>query len=178
MEIAVFSDSHDNIWRLDEALGRSREAGALIHCGDLCSPFMIQRLGERAEGRPVHLVWGNNEGDVRLICRLAASFPNLVLHGDFAELELDGLKIAVNHYPAIARPLAASGRYDLVCYGHDHTACSEMVGECRLLNPGELMGLYGSSTFALFETRHRTVQFVRLGETVIRARQPCPGNEE
>jgi len=80
-----------------------------------------------------------------------------------AEIELDGLKIAMNHYPKIARGLAASGRYDLVCYGHDHTAYEEWLGETLLLNPGEIMGLNGRSTLAILDTATRFVEWVVLG---------------
>ena len=80
------------------------------------------------------------------------------VHDD--HLELDGLRIAVNHYPEIARGLAATGTYHLVCYGHDHTAHQSLVGDCVLLNPGELMGMYGESTYALFNTVSREVEII------------------
>jgi uncharacterized protein len=159
MRIAILSDTHDNIWRLDRALSRMGEADLLIHCGDLCSPFVAKHLGEGAPGRPIHIVWGNNDGDPRMILRVASSYPEIQIHGPFAELELGDLRIGVNHYPEIARPLAASGRYDLVCYGHDHTAHESRVGGCVLLNPGELMGLQGKATFAWFDTATREVRF-------------------
>lgn len=162
MKLAILSDTHDNIWKLDAALQRMGEAEALIHCGDLCSPFMIKRLGEAAGKRPVHVVWGNNDGDVRLICRIASEYPDIELHGALAELTFDGLRVAVNHYPEIAGPLAASGSFGLVCYGHDHHAHESRVGNCTLLNPGELMGLYGRTTFAFFDTRSRNVEFVEV----------------
>ncbi|MDA2924658.1 YfcE family phosphodiesterase [Acidobacteria bacterium AH-259-L09] len=162
MKLAIFSDIHDNIWKLDKALTQMAEAEVLIHCGDLCSPFVVKRLGEAAKGRPVHIVWGNNDGDIRLICQVGSQYSEVHLHGALAELELDGLKVAVNHYPEIARPLAASGSYDLVCYGHDHTAYEGRTGKCVLLNPGELMGLYGKTTFAFFDTQSRSVQFVEV----------------
>jgi putative phosphoesterase len=162
MQIAVFSDSHDNIRKVDEALKAAEKADMFVHCGDLCSPFVVKRLGEAAEGRPLHIVWGNNDGDVLLMCKVAAGFQGIEFHGEFAELTIDGTRIAVNHYPQIARPLAASGFYDLVCYGHDHTAVSEQIGDCALLNPGELFGLYGKTTFAWFDTTSKAVEFVEL----------------
>lgn len=162
MRIAILSDTHDNIWKLEAALARMEEADLFIHCGDLCSPFMIPRIGQAAAGRPVHIVWGNNEGDIRLICQNASSFSGFHFHGALAELTVDGVRLAVNHYPEIARPLAASGRYDLVCYGHNHQADQSRVGSCLLLNPGELMGLYGKTSFAWFDTGTRQAEFVYL----------------
>ena len=162
MRIAIMSDSHDNIWKLAKAIPHFEGADAIIHCGDLIAPFMIIRLIKGANGIPVHVVWGNNDGDKRLLTEVAASAENIHLHGDFAEIEIDGIKVAVNHYPKIARALAESGRYDLVCYGHDHTAHEEWVGDTLLLNPGEVMGMNSRSTIALYNTKNKQVAFVEL----------------
>jgi uncharacterized protein len=105
MKIAILSDTHDNIWKLDDALGMMGEAEALIHCGDLCSPFVIKHLGKGLAGGLFTLCGGNNDGDQFLISRVAAGYPSVKLHGQFAELTLDGVRIAVNHYPEIARLL-------------------------------------------------------------------------
>lgn len=162
MRIAIASDSHDNIWKLAKAMPYFENADAVIHCGDLIAPFMIMRLIKGTGGRPVHVVWGNNDGDKRLLTEVASSAENIHLHGEMAEIELGGLKVAVNHYPQIARALAASGQYDLVCYGHDHTAHEEWVGETLLINPGELMGMKGRSTIAIFNTVSQEVTWVEL----------------
>lgn len=163
MHIAVISDSHDNIWKLAEAMPRLAAADVILHCGDLCSPFMVRKIGEGAAGKPVHIVWGNNDGDTFLISQVAAAFPNIHLHGPIARLELGGLRVAVNHYPELARGLAVTGNFDLVCYGHDHTALAEWLGPCLLLNPGELMGLKGPSTMAVVDSTTRAVESIDLG---------------
>ncbi len=162
MKIAFLSDSHDNIWKLEEALIYLKAADSVIHCGDLCSPFMLRILAEGIEGTPAHIVFGNNDGDTFLISKVAAGYSNIHLHGQMAELELDGVHIAVNHYPRIGRALALSRQYDLVAYGHDHTAHEEQVGDCLLLNPGELMGMKGRSSLALFDTANRKIDWVDL----------------
>lgn len=162
MNIAIISDTHDNIWKLEDAMPHLRSADAIIHCGDLCAPFMLKRLGEGLPEKPVHIVWGNNDGDPFLISKVASSFPEIQIHGQLAQLELDGVRIGVNHYPVIARDLARSGSYDLVCYGHDHTAHESMVGGCLLLNPGELMGLKGKSTLAIVELPGKEINWITL----------------
>jgi len=162
MRIAVLSDSHDNIWKLAAAMPHLAAADAVIHCGDLCSPFMVRRLGDGLKGKPLHIVWGNNDGDTFLISRNAAEYPSIVLHGELAAIDLGGLRVAVNHYPGIARGLAHSGEYGLVCYGHDHTRHEEWIGNCLLLNPGELMGMNGSSTIALVDGATRGVETIEI----------------
>jgi uncharacterized protein len=160
MKVAIMSDTHDHIWALDKAATHLVQVDVVLHCGDLCSPFMIPRLAQAAHGKPVHIVWGNNDGDKRLLVTQAQKFEQIQLHGDIALLDLDGFRVAVNHYPEVGRALAHSGQFDLVCYGHDHTAHSEHLGECLLLNPGELMGLNGRRSFALFDTARRVLEWI------------------
>ena len=151
MKIAVLSDIHDNIWKLEEVLEGLGEAQELIFCGDFCAPFSLGMLAEGFRG-PIHVVFGNNDGDKLLLSQVAAKAGNVTLHGEFAELELGGRKIAAIHYPAIAAGLAASGRYDLVCCGHSHKYEANRVGRTLLLNPGEVMGRFGLSTYAIYDT--------------------------
>lgn len=160
MRLAVLSDTHDNIWRLEAILPALQSADAILHCGDLCSPFILDRLARA--NQPVHIVWGNNEGDVRLMCLKLANYPQIKLHGVLAELTFDGVRVAINHYPEIAHGLALSGKYDLVCYGHDHRAHYSRVGECDLLNPGEMHGLLGKCSFAWYDTTTHTAEFVSV----------------
>jgi hypothetical protein len=123
---------------------------------------MVKRLGEGLPGKPVHIVWGNNDGDPFLISKVADSFPEIQIHGQLAQLELEGVRIGVNHYPVIARDLARSGSYDLVCYGHDHTAHESKVGDCLLMNPGELMGMKGKSTLAIVDLPGKEIHWITL----------------
>ncbi|MCC6458305.1 MAG: YfcE family phosphodiesterase [Caldilineaceae bacterium] len=153
MKIAVFSDSHDQIAHLDQALAGANAAGAgvLIHCGDLCAPFMIDRLGRGFAG-PIHIVFGNNDGDGRLLQVIASRFPQITLHGIYTELTVENRALAVIHYPEPARRIAQSGRFDLVCYGHNHLKAVEQVGKGVLANPGELLGKEGPPTWGLYDT--------------------------
>lgn len=162
MLLAILSDTHDNIWAFDKAVDDISQSDAVIHCGDLCSPFMIPRLAAAASGKPVHIVWGNNDGDKRLLMVQADKVSSMTIHGDLAIVELAGRKIAVNHYPEIGRALAESGKYDLVCYGHDHTAHVEKIGVTTLLNPGELMGLNGRRTMVVFNTDTESINWIEI----------------
>jgi len=162
MIIAIISDTHDNIWKLDQALSQAESADILIHCGDLCSPFVVKQIGKWSKGKPVHIVWGNNDGDKEMLASVAAEFENLNLCGEYVRMEVDGVKIFANHYPGIAESVADSGDYDLVCYGHDHTRALREVGKTQLLNPGEIMGLNGKSSLAFFDTGKKKCSFIEL----------------
>lgn len=163
MKIAILSDVHDNIWKLAEVLEQIKGSGAqsLIFCGDLCAPFTLAQIGQNFAG-PVHVVLGNNDGDPLLLAKIAAGLDNVTLYGLFAYLEFDGRTVTVVHYPPIALDQARSGQYDVVCYGHDHTAHVERIGETLLINPGEVMGRFGTSTYALYDTRSSTADIRQI----------------
>lgn len=153
MLIAVLSDSHDQIANLEKALAAANAAGAevLLHCGDLCAPFMLDRIGKQFRGA-VHVVAGNNDGDGRLLQTIAANYAHVTLHGIYAELDFAGHLCAMIHYPEPARRIAQSGHFGLVCYGHDHIKHIESIGPTVLVNPGELLGMKGAPTWGLYDT--------------------------
>jgi putative phosphoesterase len=161
MRVAILSDIHDNIWKLEKVLTSAASANALIFCGDFCAPFTLTQIAEGFHG-PVHVVWGNNDGDKWLLTRNANRAENVTLHGELAELELGGRRLAVNHYPHIARQLAGSESFDAVFYGHDHTAHIEYVGHTLLVNPGEVMGRFGRSTFAWYDADRNSAEITEI----------------
>ena len=136
MKIAILSDIHDNLWNLSAVLDRASAADVLLCCGDLCSPFVMDLLAKFP--REVHIVFGNNDADLFRITK--KSTDRVRVHGEFFEAELGGRRVAMNHFDYLARPIAASGLYDLVCYGHNHRFRVERVGKTLLVNPGPVMG--------------------------------------
>jgi hypothetical protein len=136
MRLAVISDIHDHLRNLAAAVEFVGTADVLICCGDLCSPFVMDQLA--LFPNQIHIVFGNNDADLFRITR--KSSDRVRVHGEFFETVLDGRKIAVNHFDYLARPMAASGLYDLVCYGHNHAFSVAQVGRTLAVNPGAIMG--------------------------------------
>lgn len=202
MNIAVFSDIHDNVWNLRVALHalaglpQGEAADQLICCGDLCSPFVARMLVDfgRSQDVPVHVVFGNNDGDTSRITAQAQGWNGLHIYNEFAELALqDGallpraqvgeqyaanpLRIAVQHYDTIARPIAQSGQYRLVCFGHNHVREATRYGETLALNPGALMGFRPpaqeiDATFAMYHSAEHSARFYQVVEAWRSAGQP------
>ncbi|NVM56845.1 MAG: metallophosphoesterase [Desulfobacterales bacterium] len=163
MILAVMSDTHDHIWNLRKALELigGRRAEAIIHCGDFIAPFMLKEL-DQAEIH-VHGVFGNNDGDQYLLTKFSLTeLSHIKLYGLMGEVELDNFKVAFTHYRAVADGLTASGKFDLVCFGHSHEASLERVGKTDLLNPGEVMGKDGSPGFYLVDTSERRYEPISL----------------
>ncbi|MBI4228782.1 MAG: YfcE family phosphodiesterase [Deltaproteobacteria bacterium] len=158
MKIAIISDIHDNVWNLEAALERVQDAQALICCGDLCSPFIVDLMADGFQNQ-IHMVFGNNDGDQYRITKNAVKYNGrVIIHGEFADLNLGGKRFAVNHYPDIARSIGHSEVYDVVCYGHNHVYKVEQGKNTLLINPGAIMGYDGvskkdiRSTFVVYDT--------------------------
>jgi putative phosphoesterase len=166
MLAAVLSDTHDHIMNVRGVLALARERGAalLIHCGDIVAPFMLRELA--AFPGPVHLVFGNNDGDPLLLSRTAAALPNVTLHGLLGVVDVDGARVAFTHTGELARPLAASGQFDAVFFGHSHAAETQWVGRCLLLNPGDVMGKDARPSFALYDSQDGTAETLVLDQAV------------
>lgn len=152
-KIAIISDSHDHLHNLSLVLADIKAAGAdtLLHCGDLCAPFVVAEIAKEFEG-PIHIVEGNNDGDGRLIQQVASGWPQVTLHGIYAEIEVAGVRLALVHYPEPARRIAQSGAFCLVAYGHDHRHYEERAEWGWLVNPGEIMGRFGEVSWGLYDT--------------------------
>ena len=153
MRVAIISDIHDNIPKLRAALRRLEGVGAVLCLGDLCSPFTVRELGDGFRG-PIHIVFGNNDGDQYRIADVAKKYPHIRIHGEYADLEIDGRTFSLNHYDDIARAIAATEKHDVVCYGHSHRLVIERKGSTLVVNPGEIFGLLtGKSTFVIYDTK-------------------------
>jgi len=191
MKIAVLSDIHDNVWKLEAALGKIRELkpDALFCCGDLCSPFIVGLMSRALRDEPagvlvpIHVVFGNNDADLYRITQQAVA-GQMMFYGELAEFVMadgklqprkefvdpqtkvdhfydsanDGKRIAVHHFDYLARPIAASGKYAAVFYGHNHKRRHERSETTDVINPGAIMGYDGAnkmdipSTFVVYDT--------------------------
>lgn len=149
MLIGVMADSHDNVPKIEAAVSLFNQSKVqhVLHAGDFVAPFAIDPL--RGLECPVLSVFGNNDGE-RL--GLAARIREIgEVHPYLATTTLADRQIAVVHYPELAEPLARSGAYDLVVYGHTHRV-DQSHDNGLLLNPGETGGwLTGCSTVALVD---------------------------
>jgi len=159
MKIGIISDSHDHIENLKTMVGMLKQKGVdtLFHCGDFCAPFMMAELDKF--GVPVHAVFGNTD-DRYMTPAAAAKTKNVKFYGDMGELVLAEKKIAFTHFPEFAFGLASTGKYDLVFHGHTHKTRDDKVGNCRLINPGEIMGRTGMPTCALYDTETDNLEFL------------------
>lgn len=151
MKIAIISDSHENSSNLEKTIKwlNENKIEILIHCGDVSRIEMLGKMNQDFEGQ-VHLVWGNC--DQGFFDNLDETrFEKIRFYGEIGEIEVENKKIAWVHYPRVARDMAKQGKYDLIFYGHTHKPWEEKIGECLLLNPGNLAGMWYRATFAVYD---------------------------
>ena len=170
MKIGIVSDTHDNWPTLDRVLAHLSDQGieTLIHCGDVCAPLTLGHLLDQYSGE-VHLVLGNVDGDPFLMATRFGEKPNLHLHGaERAELDLGGRSLAVQHYPGLARGLAATGAYDAVFYGHDHQQHQERLSvdgrDVLLANPGTLSAMGKPQTLMIYDAQTNQVESLAVDQ--------------
>ena len=170
MQIGIISDTHDNWPVLDRVCVylTDQNIETLIHCGDVCAPLTLGHLLDQYSGQ-VNLVLGNVDGDPFLMATRFGDRPNLQHYGaERAELTLGDRRLAVQHYPSLARGLATTGAYDAVFYGHDHQHHQEQLraGERDVLlaNPGTLSAMGKPQTFMLYDSDTNAVQLVEVDQ--------------
>lgn len=162
MRLAVLSDVHDNIWNLERALQHlDTDIAALLFLGDFCAPFSLKQIADAYSG-PIYCVPGNNDGDMFLLMRIAAAAGNVTFFNPVGHVQLDGVDVAITHYPEIAEGLAATGKYQAVFSGHTHEFMHEQVGQTLWLNPGEIMGRFGEPGFVVYDTASGTFERILL----------------
>jgi uncharacterized protein len=159
--IGLLSDTHDNLTRVRAAVRLFNDAGCdlIIHAGDFVAPFTADEL--RNLRAPVKAVYGNCDGER---AGLARAFQGL---GEIADGPLAfshaGLRFAVVHFDSAAETQAASGRFDVVVFGHTHRPLVEVRDGVLLVNPGEASGwLRGEATVALLDPAARTADIIPL----------------
>lgn len=147
MKVCILSDSHDHIALIEAAAADGKVAGAeaILHCGDVVAPSTLSCL--QKFGLPVHVIHGNNAGDLYALAKLANKPDSVVrFHGMDAGIELASRKIFIVHYPHYAHAMAATGDWDLVCCGHSHKAEVAEHKNCKggtthVVNPGTVGGV-------------------------------------
>jgi putative phosphoesterase len=163
--IGVISDTHDNLANVEKVVELFNEAKVelVLHAGDYVSPFVIPKfklLNCRLVG-----VFGNNDGDHAFLRQRFMESGNCEVHGRFAQVTVDGFKIALLHgdETELLNALIASEYFDAVVHGHSHALAYRKNQKTIILNPGELCGyLTGKPTYAILDTEAREAKIINL----------------
>jgi len=137
VRLGIISDTHGHaeLARPAVRMLESLEVETVLHCGDIGSAEVVQLFG----AWPTHFVFGNCDENRREL-QTAIEAAGQTCHGEFGELELAGVRIALlhSHDRRRFREACESGDYQLVCYGHTHIAAIDRRGDTIVLNPGAI----------------------------------------
>ncbi len=162
--IGILSDTHDNLPLIDEAVTQLNQYGVetVLHAGDYVSPFTVMHF------KPLKAniigVYGNNCAERERLKKLFQDIDG-DLRGFFAEVSLEGVKIALlhGHDEELLNASINSCTYDVVVHGHTHQVKTQRVGNTLVINPGEVCGyLTGKSTMAILDLKTLKVAVVSI----------------
>ena len=117
MKLAILSDTHGLL--RPEVMERLKDAGAILHGGDINRQSILDQLEEYA---PLYVVRGNNDKE------WAEAIPHDLT------VTLDGVTFAMVHNKK-ELPADLTG-VDVVVFGHSHKYVQEKTGNVLWLNPG------------------------------------------
>jgi uncharacterized protein len=172
MSVAIISDAHNNEVNLKKVLQycAEKKIEKIICCGDLASNETLDLICNNFSGE-IFYTFGNMEDghfDLSLIApknNVAGDpirYKNSHIYKKFGETEIDRKKIAFVHYPNQAKALAETGKYDFVFYGHTHKPWTEVIGNCTMLNPGNVTGDLYPPTFAVWNAENNKFELIRI----------------
>ena len=169
MNVAIISDIHDNFHNLVLFFDKIKQYDIkrIIFLGDFSNNSIAKMLA--SSDIPVTTIWGNNDGEKVAITKtsLAKGSNMTVGFGTYDSLEIDNRNIFITHYPLLAKPMAKSGDFDAVFYGHDHKHNIDKIGNCTIVNPGEISAhkTMGAS-FAIYNTENNRAEIIKLKNAI------------
>lgn len=160
MKIAIIADSHDNLENIQKffEIIQEKNIAMIFHCGDICNSNTIKKLTQTE--LKIHAVCGNNDEYEYL--KSYCSNTNINLIQDIGEMEIDGIKIAMTHYPKVCEYLASLGKYDIIFYGHTHRKKTDTINKTKIVNPGDLEGRFRNPSFVIFDTVQNEIDFINI----------------
>lgn len=161
MRIGIMSDSHDHMDNVRQAVGLFNESAVehVLHAGDFVAPFVLPELGKLNCGMTG--VFGNNDGERLGLRTVSEGIGEIIVQP--AMIELGGRNLVMVHEPEPVDALAASGKFDLVVYGHLHQRDLRHVNETLIINPGETCNwVSGEPSIVLLDLETMDAQILEL----------------
>lgn len=162
MKIAIVSDTHDNLANLDKFLSfvKKEKITAIFHCGDFTMPETLAHLATKFDGK-LFLSLGNADLKEEILENYSKR-ERLTIFEDFGSIQLENKKIIFSHF--LENIKSELKKYDFAFFGHTHKPSLKIFGKTKILNPGNLGGLYYKPTFATLDLKMKIPQLKILEE--------------
>lgn len=160
MNIAIISDIHDNLINLEKCLAWCAEnkIAEIICCGDMTNSETLNLFGKKFKNQ-IHLV----EGNIELYTKEELKkFKHIHYYGKAGRFKIADKNIGICHAPYFINEIPQADNCDLIFYGHTHRPWLENTGGIKKINPGELGGMWGKATFAVWNTESDAIELKLL----------------
>ena len=159
MKLGVIADTHDRLPTFERAVRLFERMGVavILHAGDLVAPFAAKLIAADATKLPVHVVYGNNDGEK---AGLKKTLPQII-DGPL-KLELGGRLIVMHHFIDWLKPADTAGA-SVIITGHTHEIVNETKNGVLHLNPGECCGwVTGKCSVAVLDLDTLSAEIVEV----------------
>jgi putative phosphoesterase len=129
MRIAVVSDSHRNLYMLDNAIKSAGNVDLIVHLGD-CVRDII-KVNEKYK-KPVEYVFGNNDFGISPV------YEKVLIKNGIRILLTHGHRYNLYYGVEDLYSKALEVEAQVVLYGHTHIQNVERIGDILFLNPGSV----------------------------------------
>jgi len=147
MEIAIVSDSHGSIDRLQKALEfcDKRLITNFIHAGDFAVNGVVRTFAQFPKVQ-IKIARGNFDVDDQIV-NAVSKLENVKL-GEVLDFEIDGIHFQLTHKPENLKILE-SPKVNIFIHGHTHQPKFEKHDSQIVINPGALLN---TSSLLIFDT--------------------------
>lgn len=164
MKIGIISDTHDDVETTKKAIQTFEEerVDLVFHLGDYVSPPIVRMF----KGLKLIGIFGNNDGYKFVLIKAFEEIQGEI-KGDFATMEIEGLKIALYHgeFPEISESLAKSQNFDILFTGHWHKSERKEIGKTLWISLGACHRSFSRDphpTVGFYDTEKRMFEFKQL----------------
>lgn len=150
MRLALISDVHDNLLNLKKSLDYfdAQNIKKLLCCGDLTNLNTARYLAANFVGE-IFIINGNS--DNYLLSDLAR-YPQIHHLGEIGFWTIAKKNIGLCHDPdKIKHLIIKKPNLDYIIYGHTHYPNYYTQNNIKLINPGNLAGLFYPASFAVLD---------------------------
>jgi len=156
MLIAIIADVHDNLPNLKKCLDwcEKNKIEGLICCGDLANIETLSYLAENFK-KSIYLVKGNADS---YSDKETKKLKNINYFGETGKFKLGEKSVGICHWPYLIDKLTEDGNCEIIFYGHTHKPWITEKDGIKKINPGEMSGMFGLSTFAVWNAENNNLE--------------------
>jgi uncharacterized protein len=163
MKIGIISDTHDHHVNVLKAIEifKTENVQYILHAGDIVSQYTARAFAQVQNAKFI-AVFGNNDGEKVMLKSIIEGFGGEIHHDPYHGKIADK-QVFLTHKPGLINEAAASGKYDIIVYGHTHFRDVKTIGKTLIINPGEATDwVCGKGNLCILDTDNSQVNDMEL----------------